>query len=66
MTAQQRLTALGYKTGGADGIVGPATQAALQAFLADHHLPPVTGDLTTALLDAVPAMQQSSQKRPTP
>ena len=58
--AQRRLTALGYKTGGADGIVGPATQAALSAFLADHELPPVTGDLTTALLDAVPAMQRST------
>ena len=66
LDAQQRLTTLGYKTGSADGIVGPATQAALQAFLADQHLPPVTGDITTALLDAVPAMQQRAQQRATP
>jgi Putative peptidoglycan binding domain len=35
---QQRLTALGYDTGGVDGILGPATKRALRQFQADHGL----------------------------
>ena len=35
---QQRLTALGYKPGTADGIFGSKTLAAVRAFQADHKL----------------------------
>jgi Putative peptidoglycan binding domain len=47
--AQQRLNDLGYDAGGADGLSGPKTIAAIKAFQADQNLP-VDGILTTALL----------------
>lgn len=51
---QQRLTVLGYDTGGADGVFGPATKRALTQFQADHGLAAdgVAGPATKAALAA--------------
>jgi hypothetical protein len=51
---QQRLTALGYETGGVDGVFGPATKRALTQFQADHGLAAdgVVGPATKAALAA--------------
>jgi putative peptidoglycan binding protein len=51
---QQRLTALGYATGGVDGVLGPATKGALKRFQADHGLEVdgVVGPATKAALAA--------------
>ena len=51
---QQRLTALGYETGGVDGVLGPATKRALTQFQADHGLVAdgVVGPATKAALAA--------------
>ncbi len=38
--AQAALARLGYQTGPADGVVGPRTRTALQAYLAKEGLPP--------------------------
>lgn len=38
--AQAALARLGYQTGPADGVMGPRTRAALQAYLAKEKLPP--------------------------
>ncbi|RVV99582.1 lytic murein transglycosylase [Mesobaculum littorinae] len=46
---QQRLTARGYDTGGADGVIGPDTQAAIRAFQQANGMAP-TGEPSTALL----------------
>jgi membrane-bound lytic murein transglycosylase B len=51
---QERLTALGYDTKGADGIVGPNTRAAIRAFQARAGLTP-DGYLSAALLSRVRA-----------
>ena len=40
MELQERLTALGYHTGGTDGNVGPKTYAAVKAFQASRGLVP--------------------------
>jgi len=46
---QQRLTALGYDTGGADGVIGARTRDAIRAWQASRGLP-VTGEPSLALL----------------
>ncbi len=46
---QQRLSAAGYDTGGADGVIGPATEAAIRAYQAANGLP-VTGRPSPGLL----------------
>jgi hypothetical protein len=50
--AQQKLSHLGYDLGVADGIYGPRTKQALEAFQRAQHLP-VTGVLNTATLEAL-------------
>jgi len=48
LAAQRALTQLGYNTGKADGVTGPATRRAVQAFQKDHGLAE-DGRLTFAL-----------------
>ncbi|MEM9813066.1 MAG: lytic murein transglycosylase [Pseudomonadota bacterium] len=49
MTLQRRLTALGFDTGGVDGVIGRATEAAIRAYETSQGLP-VTGTPTQNLL----------------
>ncbi len=49
---QQRLTARGYDTQGADGVIGPNTRTAISAYQAANGLP-VTGEPSAALLNAL-------------
>ena len=46
---QQRLTAKGFDTGGADGVLGPKSRAAISGYQSSRGLP-VTGDPSPALL----------------
>nr|AIF26048.1 putative bH1295 protein [uncultured bacterium Ad_125_D08] len=50
--AQRRLIDMGYLKGGADGLYGPKTKAALRAFQTDNGLE-VTGHLDQATYDAL-------------
>ena len=50
LRAQKSLVALGYLAGGADGVYGPKTEAALRAFQEANALP-VTGHLEAKTLD---------------
>jgi hypothetical protein len=52
--AQERLLALGYQPGAADGVMGPKAVAALEKFQADRGLP-VTGQLDRKTLNALGA-----------
>lgn len=52
VAVQARLKARGYYHATVDGIVGPATSAAIRAFQYDHGLA-VTGTITPALLRAL-------------
>ncbi len=61
--AQQRLRALGYDPGAADGAVGPKTIAALKKFQSDHGQP-VSGALDQKTLEALRAT--SSGQAPVP
>jgi hypothetical protein len=61
--AQQRLQALGYQVGTADGAVGAKTLAALKKFQTDHRLP-VTGTLDQTTLDALDMKQSNSTPTP--
>lgn len=56
--AQSRLRNLGYYRGPVDGVAGPGTVAALEAFQRDKNLP-VTGEADEATLDALRAAHQS-------
>lgn len=49
---QRRLTAAGYDTGGADGVIGKKTEAAIGAYQASRGLP-VTGQPSLELLAAL-------------
>lgn len=49
---QQRLTALGFDTGGTDGVIGAKSEAAIRAFQQSRGLP-VTGQATKELLAAL-------------
>ncbi len=49
---QKRLTARGFDTGGADGVIGPKSKAAISAYQARIGVP-VTGDPSQALLNAL-------------
>jgi lytic murein transglycosylase len=49
---QRRLTALGFDTGGTDGVIGARTISAIEAFERSRGLP-VTGVATRALLQAL-------------
>jgi hypothetical protein len=50
--AQERLLALGYQPGSADGVMGARAIAALKKFQSDHGLP-VTGQLDRKTLDVL-------------
>lgn len=52
--AQQRLLALGYQPGVADGVMGPKAIAALKKFQSDHSLP-ATGQLDRKTVEALNA-----------
>ncbi len=52
VTLQQRLTARGFDTQGADGVIGPNTEAAIRAYQASQNLP-VTGTPSQALLQSL-------------
>ena len=49
---QRRLVSLGYYVGGVDGVLGPSTQAALNAFQRDQNLP-ITGRIDADTLAAL-------------
>jgi peptidoglycan hydrolase-like protein with peptidoglycan-binding domain len=59
--AQERLLALGYQPGAADGVMGAKAIAALKKFQSDHSLP-VTGQLDRKTLDALNATAMSAKK----
>ncbi|MEM7223144.1 MAG: redoxin family protein [Pseudomonadota bacterium] len=53
---QEALNALGYDAGGADGLTGPKTRAAVRAFQADRALP-VDGQISEQLLSELQAAE---------
>ena len=63
---QQRLTALGYATGGIDGVFGPATKGALKRFQADHGLDAdgIVGPATKAALAAAKPAKPAQRAGP--
>ncbi|MEM0946259.1 MAG: lytic murein transglycosylase [Pseudomonadota bacterium] len=52
ITLQTRLTARGFDTGGADGVIGPKSQDAIRAYQSSRGLP-VTGTPSQALLQSL-------------
>lgn len=50
--AQAALTKRGFNTGGVDGVIGPRTRAAIEAFQRDRSLPP-TGALSPQTMAAL-------------
>lgn len=68
--AQKKLSELDYDPGVADGIYGPRTRQALEAFQRAQKIP-VTGSLDTATLDALdrvtsPTTEEKPPPRPSP
>jgi hypothetical protein len=61
LAAQRTLSELGYSTGKADGISGPATRRAIQAFQKDHGLA-ADGRLTFALAKMLKSVVAQSPK----
>ena len=55
---QQDLRRLGYYTGMVDGTLGPETEAAIQTYQLDHHLP-VTGLLDSGMLSQLGIVTRS-------
>ena len=51
---QQHLAAQGYNPGAADGVMGPSTRGAIEAFQRDNNLS-VTGEPSFSLLDTLRA-----------
>jgi peptidoglycan hydrolase-like protein with peptidoglycan-binding domain len=52
ITLQQRLTARGFDTQGADGVIGSNTESAIRAYQTSRGLP-VTGTPSQALLQSL-------------
>ena len=52
LALQERLTALGFDTGGSDGVIGAKTRAAIVAYQQSRGLP-ATGDPSRALLQSL-------------
>lgn len=66
MQAQRKLQALGYNTGGADGLLGPSTRQALRVFQKKNDLK-TTGTLdapTLAALELTPPPEESAAAAP--
>ena len=63
--SQRLLRKLGYKPGGADGIVGRRTRAAVTAYQIDLRLP-VDGALTPSLLEQLRTSATIAASQPTP
>lgn len=63
--AQERLSKLGYALGVPDGIYGPQTRQALEAFQRDQKLP-VTGNLDAATSQALERLAMPAREAPTP
>jgi peptidoglycan hydrolase-like protein with peptidoglycan-binding domain len=63
--AQERLQALGYQSGPADGVMGPKAIGALNKFQSDRGLS-ATGALDSKTLEALNGSAASSDKKPTP
>lgn len=64
--AQERLNALGYDAGPADGLMGPRTASAIEEFQRDHAMPAdgrVSADLIAGLR-AAPSYTQDSREAP--
>lgn len=62
-TAQERLLALGYQPGSADGVMGAKATAAVKKFQSEHSLP-VTGKLDRKTLDALNAQPVEAAAKP--
>jgi len=63
LAAQRALTELGYNSGEADGVIGPATRRAIQAFQKDHALAE-DGRLTIALANMLANLVAQPSKSP--
>jgi peptidoglycan hydrolase-like protein with peptidoglycan-binding domain len=63
--AQERLQALGYQPGAADGVMGSRAIAALKKFQSDRNLP-ITGVLDSKTTAALNVANASSDKKPAP
>jgi hypothetical protein len=63
--AQRVLSTLGYDAGKADGVIGPLTRQALEAFQHTYNLAP-TGELDTPTLVALGLQQAQSKPAVTP
>lgn len=62
---QRGLSALGYRPGPIDDILGPRTRAAIRAFQADHGLP-VTGQVSENLANELPVARAAKRRSAEP